>query len=65
MGCKLVIRHYGSYAVKLADHVESPLTGEVKEVELVGRICKSCARRAGYKIKDSSIGSPTRQVLET
>ena len=52
LGCGKITRLYGSLSVRLVERQKSPLTGEIKEVEVKGKICRDCARLAGYKIKD-------------
>lgn len=50
LGCNKIVRLYGSLAVRLEERQKNPLTGEVKEVEVRGKICRACARDAGYKV---------------
>lgn len=49
-GCNKVVRLYGSYKVHIKERVKVLLTGEVREVEYEGRICRACAEEAGYKV---------------
>ena len=49
LGCQKIKRYYGSYAVKLMERTTNVLTGEIKEQEVKGKICSSCAYEAGYK----------------
>jgi hypothetical protein len=51
LGCDKVVRFYGSYSVRLKERTKLMLTGEIKETELVGKLCDECALHAGYKIK--------------
>lgn len=52
LNCSQVIRFYGSYSVRLKERTTNVLTGEIKEQDIVGKVCKNCARLAGYKIKE-------------
>jgi len=58
LGCHTVTREFGgnSYKVELEEHVKNTLTGEIKTTNVVGRICKSCAIDAGYKVVRSKNG---------
>ena len=48
LGCNKIKRLNLSYSVKLVDRITAGFTGEVKNVEIVGKICKECAEEAGY-----------------
>ena len=54
LGCGKLIRYYGSFSVRLKERTKVLLTGEVKEQDVVGKICRECAIKAGYKVKDLS-----------
>lgn len=51
LGCEKVKRVHRSFKVKIVERTKSILTGEIKEVEMVGRVCRDCAAKAGYKVK--------------
>lgn len=51
LGCDKIVRLYGSFKVRLKDRVKLMLTGEIKEFEVEGKICRKCAFEAGYKVK--------------
>jgi hypothetical protein len=51
IGCGDIVRLNETYKVNVREIIKSPLTGEIKENEIVWRICRDCAKRAGYKVK--------------
>lgn len=51
VNCKAVIKLNGSFTVRLTERLSNPLTGDVKEVVVVGKLCRPCAALAGYKVK--------------
>ena len=52
LGCDMPVRLYGSFKVKMNERVKVMFTGEIKEHELKGNLCRDCATRAGYKVKE-------------
>ena len=52
LGCDKVKRYHRSFKVKIRERTKSILTGEIKEVDMIGQVCRDCARAAGYKVKD-------------
>ena len=53
LGCSTVVREQGghSYKVAMQERTTSMLTGKVSVTDVVGRICRECAQRAGYKVR--------------
>jgi len=49
--CQNFVAFYQSYKVHVRDFSVAPLTGERKEVEYEGRICKDCSIKAGYRAR--------------
>jgi RNase P subunit RPR2 len=52
LGCGKVARFYGSFNVVLKERTPLLLTGEIKEADLKGQLCRGCATLAGYKVKE-------------
>ena len=50
LNCGNVAKFYGSYIATLTERTTSILTGEIKEQELKGKICRSCYQEI-YKSK--------------
>ncbi len=51
LNCKNVVKMHGTFSVKLVERLSNPLTGDVKESEIKGKLCRICAGAAGYKVK--------------
>lgn len=51
IACDTVVRLNETYAVNVREVTTSPLTGEKKTGEVKWRMCKPCAKKAGYKVK--------------
>jgi hypothetical protein len=52
LGCDKPVRFYGSFKVRMTERIKLILTGEIKEQEIVGHLCRKCAFEAGYKVKE-------------
>jgi len=52
-GCDQLVSYYQTYKAKITDfHVMQGLPrSSATEIEYIGRICRSCAEKAGYTIK--------------
>lgn len=50
-GCQKLVRLYGSFQAKIQDVLVNPITGERKDIEYTGYLCRGCAELAGYKVK--------------
>lgn len=51
LNCSKVTRLNKAYSVRLKERTTVILTGEVKEFELIGKMCRDCAELAGYKVR--------------
>jgi len=56
LGCGKIKRLSKSYQVKIEGFVKEPLTGNFKELKNIQtRICRDCAKEAGYVVKRTKI----------
>jgi hypothetical protein len=51
LACNEVTKFYGSYVAEIKERTVATLTGEIKEQEVRGKICRQCAVNAGYEVK--------------
>lgn len=51
LGCEKVVKFHGSFSIKLTERMKNPLTGDIRETEVKGKLCRKCAAEAGYKVK--------------
>ena len=51
ISCGNLVGQYKSYKAHMREMIKVFLTGEMKEVEYLGRVCKNCLGVAGYIIK--------------
>ena len=61
LSCNNIIGYYKSYKARLQERTKVFLTGEVKEQDLEGRICKDCNVKARYSAgrkKDKKVEEP-------
>ena len=51
LNCNTLVRVSDTYKVSARIRTKNILTGDVKEEEVIGRICGTCAVGAGYKVR--------------
>jgi hypothetical protein len=51
LSCNKTVRYYDSYMATMEARTVATLTGEIKLQEVQGKICRKCAKSAGYKVK--------------
>lgn len=51
LACDQIRRRNKSYKVNVVEKTKVYFTGEIKEQEIQGRICRDCAESAGYKVR--------------
>ena len=51
LACSKVFRLNKSYLVRIHEKTIASLTGEIKQEEVIGRVCRDCAESAGYKVR--------------
>ena len=54
IGCDTVTRINETYKVNVKEIATNPHTGEKKEQEFQWRVCRNCAKSAGYKVRKNA-----------